>query len=101
MNIPEFIFSEKRNDRIKQHLLFWGFGILYFAFTHAAFPFGGPDMSYFKNPVYTFTESFFIVLALVPMTYGMLYFVLPKFILKKKYLQGFILSSFFGLQEAS
>lgn len=88
MNIPELIFSEKRKDRIKQHLLFWGVWYVYFAFTHAAFPFGDPEMSYFKNPVYTFTESFFIVLALVPMTYGLLYFVLPKFILRKKYLLG-------------
>lgn len=45
-------------------------------------------MAYFKNPVYTFTESFFVVLAQVPLTYAMLYFVLPKFILRKKYLLG-------------
>lgn len=95
MNIQEFIFSEKRNDRIKQHLLFWVVWFVYFAFTHAAFPFGGPDISYFRNPVYTFTESFFVVLALVPMTYGMLYFVLPKFILRKKYLMGlFVIIAF-------
>ncbi|HSF52203.1 MAG TPA: histidine kinase [Algoriphagus sp.] len=88
MNIPELIFSEKRNDRIKQHLLFWGIWYPYITLTHAAFPFGYPEMAYFKNPVYTFTESFFVVLAQVPLTYGMLYFVLPKFILKKKYLLG-------------
>lgn len=98
MNIPELIFSEKRNDRIKQHLLFWGAWYVYFAFTHAAFPFGDPEMSYFKNPVYTFTESFLIVMALAPMTYGMLYFVLPKFILRKKYLLAifFIIAFWFA-----
>ncbi len=98
MNIQELIFSEKRKDRVKQHLLFWGIWYVYFALTHAAFPFGDPEMSYFKNPVYTFTESFFIVLALVPLTYGMLYFVLPKFILKKKYLLAifFIIAFWFA-----
>jgi hypothetical protein len=88
MNIQEFIFSEQRNDRIKQHLVFWGIWYPYITLTHAASPFGYPEMAYFRNPVYTFTESFFVVLAQVPLTYGMLYFTLPKFILKKKYLQG-------------
>ncbi|MCH6236184.1 sensor histidine kinase [Cognataquiflexum rubidum] len=95
MNIQEFIFSEKRNDRIKQHLLFWGIWYPYITLTHAASPFGYPEMAYFRNPVYTFTESFFVVLAQVPLTYGMLYFVLPKFILRKKYLQGlFVIIAF-------
>jgi hypothetical protein len=88
MNIQELIFSDKRNDRIKQHLLFWGIWYPYITLTHAAFPFGYPEMAYFKNPVYTFTESFFVVLAQVPLTYGVLYIVLPNFILKKKYLLG-------------
>lgn len=88
MKIPEFLFSEKRNDRIKQHLLFWSIWYPYITLTHAAFPFGYPEMAYFKNPVYTFTESFFVVLAQVPLTYGVLYFVLPKFILRKKYVLG-------------
>jgi sensor histidine kinase YesM len=95
MNIQEFIFSEKRNDRIKQHLLFWGIWYPYITLTHAAFPFGYPEMAYFKNPVYTFTESFFVVLAQVPLTDWMLYFELPKFILKKKYIQGlFVIIAF-------
>src|SRR6188508_236292 len=85
MNFQNFFFSEKRSDRIKQHLLFWGLWYPYITLTHAAFPFGFPEMAYFRNPVYTFTESFFIVLAQVPTAYGMLYFILPKFILKKKY----------------
>ena len=88
MTIQEFLFSSKRNDRIKQHLLFWGIWYPYITLTHAASPFGLPEMNYFKNPVYTFTESFFVVLAQVPVTYGVLYFVLPKFILKKKYVLG-------------
>ena len=88
MTIQEFLFSSKRNDRIKQHLLFWGIWYPYITLTHAASPFGYPEMAYFRNPIYTFTESFFVVLAQVPTTYGVLYFVLPKFILKKKYVLG-------------
>ncbi|ULQ55471.1 histidine kinase [Flavihumibacter rivuli] len=88
MTIQEFIFSEDKKVRLKQHLLFWGIWYPYITLTHAAFPFGYPEMAYFKNPVYTCTESFFVVLAQVPLTYGILYFVLPRFILRKKYLLG-------------
>lgn len=95
MKIQELIFSDKRNDRIKQHLLFWGIWYPYMTLTHAASPFGYPEMAYFRNPVYTFTESFIVILAQVPLTYGVLYFVLPKFILKKKYLLGlFVIIAF-------
>lgn len=90
MSIVDFIFSEKRNDRIKQHLLFWAAWYLYIILTHAANPLGQPEISYFRNPVFTFTESFFTVFAQVPIVYTMLYFVFPKFILKKKYLVSFV-----------
>ncbi|QNA45426.1 sensor histidine kinase [Lacibacter sediminis] len=90
MSIVDFIFSEKRNDRIKQHLLFWAAWYLYIILTHAANPLGQPEISYFRNPVFTFTESFFTVFAQVPIVYSMLYFVFPKFILKKKYFVSFV-----------
>jgi hypothetical protein len=90
MTFQEFFFSEKSSDRIKQHLLFWGIWYPYMTLTHAAFPFGYPEMAYFRNPVYTFSESFFVILAQVPLMYSMLYFVLPRFILKKKYIQALV-----------
>lgn len=99
MTFQEFIFSDKRSDRIKQHLLFWGLWYPYMALTHAASPFGLKEMSYFRNPAYTLTECFFIILAQVPFTYGILYFVLPKFILKKKYvLAAMLMVTFWFLQ---
>lgn len=90
MKLQEFIFSEKKSDRIKQHLLFWGIWYPYITLTHAANPMGYPEMSFYRNPLYTFSESFFVVFAQVPTVYLMLYFVFPKFILKKKYLIGFL-----------
>lgn len=88
MEIREFIFSKKRKDRIKQHLLFWGIWYPYITLTHAANPMGYPEMAYFKNPLYTFSESFFVVFGQVPTVYLMLYVIFPKFILKKKYIAG-------------
>lgn len=90
LNIQRFIFSEKRSDRIKQHLLFWGIWYPYITLTHAANPMGYPEMSFYRNPLYTFSESFFVVFAQVPTVYLMLYVVFPKFILKKKYLVGLV-----------
>jgi sensor histidine kinase YesM len=88
MKLQEFIFSEKRKDRIKQHLLFWAIWYPYITFTHAANPFSYPEMSFFRNPVYTFSESLFVVFAQVPTVYLMLYVIFPKFFLKRKYILG-------------
>src|SRR5215510_276617 len=91
MDPASFITSNKRNDRIKQHLLFWGIWYPYITLTHAANPMGYPDMSFFRNPLYTFSESFFVVFGQVPTVYAMLYFVFPKFFLKKRYVSGVLL----------
>jgi sensor histidine kinase YesM len=86
MNLVEFIFSDKRSVRIRQHLLFWAAWYPYIVITHAGSPFGSDEISYFKYPGFIFTESFFTVLAQVPTVYLMLYFVFPRFILERKYL---------------
>ena len=90
MLFSKLILSDKKNDRIKCHLIFWFFWWVYFAVLHAANPFGKPEISYFRNPVFTFTESVFFLIGQIPLTYGMLYWVLPKFILKKKYVLAVI-----------
>lgn len=84
----DLIFSEKRSVRIKRHLLFWIFWYIYYATLHAANPFGSQEISYFRNPVFTFTESLLFMIAQVPLVYTMLYLILPKFILKKKYVSA-------------
>ena len=81
MQLTKFILSDERNDRIKRHLAFWFIWWVYFAVSHAANPFGEEEISYFRNPVFTLTESVLLVLAQIPMTYGMVYWVLPRFIL--------------------
>lgn len=90
MLFSKLILSDKKNDRIKCHLIFWFFWWVYFAVLHAANPFGKPEISYFRNPVFTFTESVFFLIGHILLTYGMLYWVLPKFILKKKYVLAVI-----------
>lgn len=80
-----FIFSEKRSDRIRRHLLFWAFWWLYFGSMHALLPFGKPEISYFNNLPFTIIESFLHLLPQFLLAYPMIYFVLPRFILHNKY----------------
>ena len=90
MNLTSFLFSEKRSDRIKQHLLFWCIWYLYIAFTNTAAPLSHPEWSGFKHLEYTLPESFFIVISQAPLVYSILYFVFPKIVLKKRHLLALI-----------
>ncbi len=90
MNLTSFLFSEKRSERIKQHLLFWFIWYLYIAFTNTAAPLSHPEWSGFKHLEYTLPERFFIVISQAPLVYSILYFVFPKIVLKKRYLLALI-----------
>src|SRR4026208_1618383 len=90
MKMDSFIFSEKKSDRIKQHLLFWCIWFLYIALTNTAAPLSHPEWSGFKHLEYTLPESFFIVITQAPLVYSILYFVFPKIVLKKRYLLALI-----------
>src|SRR6187402_2157108 len=92
----EFIFSEKRSDRIKRHLLFWVFWWLYFGVLHAVQPFN-PDLSYFQKLPYTILESILHLQPQILLVYPLLYFVLPRFLLNNKYVIAFIWTSVFVL----
>lgn len=88
--IQNFLFSEKRSDRIKQHLMFWSIWFLYIALTNTAAPLSHPEWAGFKHLEYTLPETLFIVLVQAPLVYSILYFVFPKIFLRKKYLLALI-----------
>ena len=90
MSFTKLIFSEKKNDRIKQHLLFWCIWYLYIGLTNTAAPLSHPEWSGFKHLEYTLPETFFIVISQAPLVYSILYFVFPKIVLKKRYLLALI-----------
>jgi sensor histidine kinase YesM len=84
MLINTFIFSEKRSDRIKRHLVFWLIWGTYFAFLHAASPVLGPESSYFQNLPFTLTESILLLIPQMVITYLTLYFILPFYTERSK-----------------
>jgi sensor histidine kinase YesM len=51
---------------------------------------GYDEMAFFQNPIYTFSESVFIVFGQAPTVYIMLYLIFPNLILKKKYVTGLL-----------
>ncbi len=90
MITKNFILSEKRNDRIKRHLLFWACWWFYFGLVHAANPMGKPEISYFRNLPFTISESFLMLIPQTLLAYPLMYFILPRFILTNKYGKAFL-----------
>jgi len=85
-----FIFSEKKSDRIKRHLLFWIFWWIYYGTLHAALPSASEKVSYFQNLPFTISESLLHIVPQLLLAYPLLYFVLPKYILTNKYAEAFV-----------
>ena len=79
-----FIFSDERQYRVRRHLVFWAAWWLFAGFIYSIGPFSA-NMGYLKNLFRSLTES----LAFMPMhiflTYALIYFVIPRFLLKQKY----------------
>lgn len=92
MTSNKLIFSDKRSDQVKRHLLFWAVWWIYFGFLHAANPFGKPEISYFRNFPFAMTESILLLIPQAFLTYALLYFVLPRFALKRKYFLAIVLT---------
>ena len=85
-----FIFSEKRSDRIKRHLLYWFCYWAYFTFLHAASPGGKPEINYFRNIPFAMVEAFLLTIPQILFAYSLISFVLPKYLLKGKYFLSFL-----------
>jgi sensor histidine kinase YesM len=83
-----FIFSEKKSDRIKRHLLFWFCYWLYFTFLHVTQS-GRPDLNNFRNIPFTTWEAFHLIVPQIVFTYVLIDFILPGFILKNRYILSF------------
>ncbi len=86
----KLIFSDERKYRISRHLLFWSCYWIYFGFLHAANSYGASEIMYFNNLPYTLTESLLLLIPQLVIAYPMLYFILPRYFLKKKYVEGFL-----------
>lgn len=85
-----FIFSDKKSDQVRRHLLFWTVWGIYFISLHLAAPFLSPKDSYFNNIPFTATEGILIFLFLIPVCYITVYLILPIYVKKKQLLKAIL-----------
>ncbi|MBO9199668.1 MULTISPECIES: sensor histidine kinase [Niastella] len=79
-----FIFSDERKYRIRRHLAFWTFwwitqGVLYSVIGYSGEP------GYPVRLANSITESLFYMVAHIGLAYALMYFVIPRYLLKQKY----------------
>src|SRR5258708_1506689 len=93
MDIP-FVFSNDFKFRLARHAVFWGLMFLYQ---------GGVDFivpTFFEGAQYNvLREAFQLVIVYLPgeviLVYSLLYFIIPTFFLRSKYIFGIVLLIFF------
>ena len=85
MNKYPFIFSDEPRYRIRRHVAFWTFWWLFQGFLYAFTParFG---LTYAQRLQVSIIESAIFLLAHAFLSYTLMYFVLPRYLLKNKYL---------------
>ena len=79
-----FIFSDERKYRIRRHLAFWTFwwitqGVLYSVIGYTGEP------AYPLRLANSTVESLFYMIAHIALSYALMYFVIPQYLLKQKY----------------
>lgn len=88
-----FIFSNERKYRVWRHAAFWIFWWLFFGilYSYTAKFSLFPD---FKRIPVSMVDSFFFMIPHMFLTYSLIYFVVPKFVVKGKYIESAILVLF-------
>lgn len=81
-----FIFSDEHRWRIARHLSFWVFWWLFQGFLYAFTPSVDNHISYLDRIPYSIVESAIYLLAHMFLAYSLMYFVIPGYLLKNKYL---------------
>ncbi len=90
MSVYSLVFSEKRSDRIKRHLLFWGFWGFYFGMVRELNPMFYKQTGHFPNLFKSMAEAFLMLLPQAVLVYPLLYFILPRYVFTGKYIRASI-----------
>lgn len=100
MSIKEFILSDKKEYRLWRHVCFWLLWGGYFSLTRYLNPVAYMATGRFPDFFKSIAETFFFLLPQTFLVYPVLYFVLPYYVFKHKYIKGilwFILFYFVAL----
>jgi sensor histidine kinase YesM len=79
-----FIFSDEKNWRLNRHLALW---VSWWLFQSMLYSFGAPvfHLSYFQRIPAASVDSFFYLLPHMFLSYGLMYWLIPKFLLPGRY----------------
>lgn len=80
-----FIFSNEKKHRIRRHVAFWLFWSLFQAFLYAFAPYP-TILSYWDRFPIAVLDSFIYLPAHMFLAYSLMYFVIPNYLIKEKYL---------------
>lgn len=90
MSLKEFILSDKKESHLWRHLSFWLLWGGYFSITRHLNPVAYMATGKFPEYYKSLAETFFFLLPQTFLIYPVLYFVLPSYIFKQKYIQGIL-----------
>ena len=79
-----FIFSDRWEYRLKRHLIFWGCWWLFSGFLYS-YAGGIINFAFLRRLSVSFIESFAFLVPHIFLAYSLMYFVVPKLLLKAKY----------------
>lgn len=80
-----FIFSDDRKHRIRRHVAFWLFWGVFQGFLYSFVGYYSIAYSYIKQLPLSILESFIYLIAHMFLAYSLMYFVIPRYLLKQKY----------------
>lgn len=95
MSFREFILSDKRLYRVGRHVFFWTFWGGYFSITRYLNPVVYITTGQFPDFWKSVVETFFFLLPQTFLVYPTLYFILPNFVFKQKYILSIFWFIFF------
>jgi sensor histidine kinase YesM len=84
-----FIFSNEWKYRFQRHLAFWTFWWMFQGFLYSFIAING-EMNYFNRLSLSMVESLLFMFSHMFLSYSLMYFVIPRFLLKQRYSQTVI-----------
>src|SRR6188768_3765049 len=97
MSFREFLLSEKRSVWLLRHLAFWTFWGLYFSIVKFFSPLGFYNIGHLPSFFDTMRDRYLWLAPQAFLVYPLIYFVLPRYVFRGRYVGGFIFSIIFWL----
>jgi sensor histidine kinase YesM len=94
-----FIFSNAKSYRLRRHLLFWA---SWWVFQSFLYSFSGPAMqvSYLQRLPLSALEAIVYLVPHLFLAYSLMYFVVPRFLLRGRYVASLVITIFLFLATA-